>query len=414
MSGCVSTVTNGFLRMTHDKFVDVVDSNRPPIGGFHDSLNKAKLDDHMKKVFNGDISKCPAGIVSTPKQQTQAEYMKAMAESMEAIAFGLRNGILPWQSSFLKKMVQSDVDSTCVLSSFMTLYDLWSLSKTSRSNHSVLKSDVRYRVITTMRKGAPMFYNFTSGWELAYVACVIVFKTEPKRYVYHMTAVGKTSTETLFDYEVAENTRTDKTPPIVQPNRANQYGNPGSLTSFQPHNLSLSGYHSICNDIPEVFKTTAPETCCMPAGSSTSFIKEEHIGTVVDLSTMLMIPSHARAVDSIKSRRNGPVNLPDGYSSNAVIAISNYCDYHELIDDNYANAFNYRLMSNKLISNLYDSMPFVMKPIEFNNDQPRASGLRGRSGNRNFHNDQSLYETYESDSYESEDSEYCNSFGFTV
>jgi hypothetical protein len=375
----IDVLFDGFRRMTLDNFRTQFEHNRAPIGGFHSSINKADQTEHNMIVRRHQVPDWFAVYSRPVKLRTQANLMNVMADNLEKIAATLRMRCLPWQASFLSNMMADDSGSTHVMSSFLTLHELWLMSKTSYDNAHSLVPSIHKKMLHTMRKGATMFCYFDYYWKLAYVACVINSKTDPSRYAYHMTIVGTTITTTIFDYNVAEYTSTSASEPTHTPAyRAIHYGNPGSLTSRKPHDLCIDGFHAVCGPIPDDFKSTAPRTCCMPAAASTNHITTANIGTLVDLNSMCMIPQHANAIAMLEARRpDFPVNFHQGYSETALQAIAHHHEVHEyhqsigsrIYQDFSGYGFDYYgrpfpLVDNSMpnsIDALYASMPHITR-----------------------------------------------------
>jgi hypothetical protein len=374
----MSTVIKGFSRMALDAVCLSDETNRPPIGGFNLVSNKAEMIKYMKKTVGYTV--CQTKYDLSEQQLNSAEFRNVMADALEKISASLRVGCLPWQKSFLNQMLTNDSGSTQVLSSFLTLYETWLLSKTSRANAQSLGHHVHRGVVSIMRKGAPMFYYCDYEWHLAYVACVIYLGD--KKYAYHMTLVGTTFTTTLFDHNVAEYTSTSSTIPDYTPNPITiRYGNIGSLTAHQPHNLGVDGFHSICYLIPDEFKSTAPHTCCIPTSAATSHITVADFGTILDLQPMLMFKPHEDAIEMLNDMHPYvPVNFPQGYSDEAIIAITNYINTREYAETSGGINYNWYDLDNKQhydygrfsnpmkiliedsIEALYTSMPFITRP----------------------------------------------------
>jgi hypothetical protein len=367
-------------------------------------MSISEMNDHMSTTLNGLNKLTIDKVREHPTQElTIGLYMDILSSTMKQTSNALHNRTLPWKASFLFNMIQNDSGSTYVLESFMILRDMWSLSKTSHINGRALKHVIQKRIITTMKKGSPMFYYFKSGWALAYVACVIMPTNEYNQYAYHMTQVGTTITETLFDHNVADYTGTELFAPSHTPTPTyTYYGNPGSLTALSPHDLCSDGYHLVCYDAPDEFKSTAPITCCMPSGTSTAYITAHHIGTVINLSSMLMIPQHANAISKIMTTRsNYPINFEYGYSDSALAAIANYVEVHSFnvawwdINNISMNNKNHFLSTdmNSALCFLHQSMPFVPRPITYINEmetknsyeEPPDAWTPGSANPRSFH-----------------------------
>jgi hypothetical protein len=404
MRSSIDIVVNGFRRMTLDQFRETIDSDRPPIGGFRYGLNKIAMGNHQKSIdrrLSNIHMTYPDHKTKPARQQTHADLMNAMADAMEHMASSMRNGNLPWQNSFLANMLGRDSGATSVLISLMSLRDIWSVSKTSRTNAKLLGPDVQNNIDARMRKGCIMFYYFKLfGWQLAYVACVIKNKTKT-RYAYHMTRVGSNATETLFYNNVATRTCISKIEPHHIPiSMPNIYGNTGSPTAFQPHDLCGCGFYKVCCKAPNEFKSTAPSSCCMPTTASTEYITVDHIGTVIDLSKMLMIPQHAKAISKLESQRPYTlVNFSHGYSEEAQAAITNYNVINSYDPDNCINSGAYNDYGeyigpiygsnsfNMTMENLYVSMPFVARPITYadNYNEPPDAWSPGDPNPGSFH-----------------------------
>jgi hypothetical protein len=133
--------------------------------------------------------------------------------------------------------------------------------------------------------------------------------------------------------------------------------------------------------IPTKFQSTASDTCCLSSGSFTSHLTVDHIGTIINNSTMTTSSKHIKATAILRTARPYlPTNLPCGYNNLAVEAIYRYLNARRLFNSFELQNYYYGdgtfvgKSMDDAIDALYASMPYIIRTPEHERQQDNSTG----------------------------------------
>jgi hypothetical protein len=312
---------------------------------------------------------------------TQGNFRNTLAETLEHAARCLRNGTLPWLPSFLSGFLQGNSDAMGVVAEFLTLPDIWRLSKTSTKNWEALKDDTINKSHCLMAEGLVVWYlNYSGEWVLAIVACVVNDGTGNQ--AYHMTPIDGGDAETLFDHEVPCRSSTDPRYPdnSVKLEFDTRHGNSGSNTSKNPHKFCREGFSGLSCHAPIAFWGTVDPRCSVFTNASLRGITEKDVGCVINTKNFITDETHRKAIRYLTERRPGvPVNRPNGYSPADARALGAHRDVvrralmytgNGYAGNGYAgNGYAQRALSISL-GKLYAAMPDIPQSESKEDDKP--------------------------------------------
>jgi hypothetical protein len=292
----------------------------------------------------------------------------------------------PGKVSLLSKFLQGNSDAMGVVGEFLGLNGNWVLSRVSQSTKKTLTPYIIKQVHCLLVEGLVIWYlNYYGKWVLAIVACV--FNDGTGNQAYHITPVKRGETETLFDHEVpcrtSMNSYYSEYPvpirmifdrsayPAGNPKLHTHYGNGGSRTAKNAHDMCERGLVPPCCHAPFPYRSTVDPRCYVFPNESLCDILEKHAGRVMNTNDYTMDDRHLHAIEYLTEQRPGmPVNRPNGYSPEAVKALFAYDTTPCRMGSDIIGKYGAEEAARRALGTLYKAMPDIPWDNEQNTSIP--------------------------------------------